>query len=63
MNYKISKLEKKLAIKLKSKYLLSQALTHKSKNSHFNNERLEFLGDRVINLILSEALLDLYPND
>ena len=63
MNYKISKLEKKLAIKLKSKYLLNQALTHKSKNSHFNNERLEFLGDRVIDLILSEALLDLYPND
>ena len=37
------------------------ALTHKSYNSQFNNEKLEFLGDRVIALALSKKIFDLYP--
>ena len=40
----------------KNKKLLDEAITHKSVNSDFNNERLEFLGDSVISLIVSEAL-------
>ncbi len=62
MTININKLEKKLQIKVKNKNLLVEALTHKSIDQNFNNERLEFLGDRVIGLILSKKLLDLYPN-
>jgi len=58
----IKNLERKLKINLKKKSLLLEALTHKSSNSEINNEKLEFLGDRVIALILSKKLIDLYPN-
>ena len=50
-------------INLKNKSLLIEALTHKSSNILKNNEKLEFLGDRVIGLILSKKLFDLYPNE
>ena len=62
MNEKIKNIEKSLSIKIKNKSLLIEALTHKSANQEFNNEKLEFLGDRVIGLILSKKLIDLYPN-
>jgi len=62
MNEKIKNIEKSLSIKIKDKSLLVEALTHKSANQEFNNEKLEFLGDRVIGLILSKKLIDLYPN-
>ena len=61
MNSSIPRLEKILSIKMKNASLLSRALTHKSANQQFNNERLEFLGDRVIGLILANELVDLYP--
>ena len=57
------KFEKNFKIKLKNKVLLEQAFTHKSKNKDLNNEKLEFLGDRVIGLILSKKIIDLYPNE
>ena len=59
----INKFEDKLKIKIKDKKLLEQALTHKSASKNFNNEKLEFLGDRVIGLVLSKKLYDLYPNE
>jgi len=59
----IRNFEKKLKIKLKDKSLLVKAITHKSANQVENNEKLEFLGDRVIGLVLSKKLLDLYPNE
>ena len=59
----IQKIEKSLKVKFKDKLLLISALTHKSADQKKNNEKLEFLGDRVIGLILSKKLLDLYPND
>ena len=62
MNEKVKNIEKSLSIKIKNKSLLIEALTHKSANQKFNNEKLEFLGDRVIGLILSKKLIDLYPN-
>ena len=62
MTINISKFQKDLKIKFKKKSLLVKALTHKSSNKNFNNEKLEFLGDRVIGLILSKKLIDLYPN-
>ena len=50
----IYKFQKNQKIKFKNKSLLIEALTHKSSNKDFNNEKLEFLGDRVIGLILSK---------
>ena len=60
---KINKLQKDLKIKFKNESLLIKALTHKSFNQRSNNEKLEFLGDRVIGLVLSKKLFDLYPNE
>ena len=62
MNLDCQKLEKCLKIKMQNKSLLIEALTHKSAILKINNEKLEFLGDRVIGLILSKKLIDLYPN-
>ena len=59
----INKFQKSLKIKFKNESLLIESLTHKSANKDFNNEKLEFLGDRVIGLILSKKLIDLYPNE
>ena len=61
MKIDIYKLKKDLKIRFKKKSLLTQALTHKSADQKNNNEKLEFLGDRVIGLVLSKKLFDLYP--
>ena len=63
MNLNIQKFEKRLKINMKNKALLIEALTHKSANRETNNEKLEFLGDRVIGLILSKKMFDLYPKE
>lgn len=57
------KLEDKISIKFKNKELLSLSLTHKSFNHLSNNEKLEFLGDRVLALVLSKKLFSLYPQE
>jgi len=60
-------LEKKLGFKFKNKDLLTQAFTHRSyinENPNFNlshNERLEFLGDAVMELIVTEHLFKEFP--
>lgn len=56
-------LENKINIKFKNKRLLSQSLVHKSSDILPNNEKLEFLGDRVLGLVLSKKLFSLYPNE
>ena len=61
INYQI--LEKKINFKFKNVKLLVQCLTHKSFNSIDNNEKLEFLGDRVLGLIISKKLLEIYPEE
>jgi len=63
MNIKISLLEKKIGINFKDKKLLIKSLTHKSFNSSNNYEKLEFLGDRVLGLIISKTLLEIFPED
>ena len=63
MNFNIKKFEKRLKIKMRNKSLLINALTHKSANQKSNNERLEFLGDRVIGLVLSNKLFEIYPKE
>jgi len=52
-----------LKVNFKNKLLIKSALTHKSANQKNNNEKLEFLGDRVLGLVLSRKLFDLYPNE
>ena len=63
MTFYIYKYKKFLKIDFKNKSLIQSALTHKSANQKNNNEKLEFLGDRVLGLVLSKKLFDLYPNE
>ena len=56
-------LEKKINIKFKNTNLLIQSLTHKSHNSLKNNEKIEFLGDRVLGLVIAKKLLEIYPDE
>jgi ribonuclease-3 len=58
----ISKLEKCLAYEFKDKNLIIEALTHKSFKKPYSNERLEFLGDAVLNLIVGEYLYNKFPD-
>tara|TARA_B100000674_G_scaffold387887_1_gene331467 strand:- start:19 stop:687 length:669 start_codon:yes stop_codon:yes gene_type:complete len=61
INYLI--LEKKLKISFKDKNLLRQSLTHKSFDKDNNNEKIEFLGDRVLGLVIAKRLLEIYPKE
>ena len=63
MSINVSLLEKKIGINFKNKNILIRSLTHKSFNSEDNNEKLEFLGDRVLGLTISKKLLEIFPND
>ncbi len=56
-------LEKKIKVFFKNKNLLIQSLTHKSYNKEINNEKLEFLGDRVLGLVIAKKLLEIYPDE
>ena len=56
-------LEKKLKINFKNKHLLKQSLTHKSFDKINNNEKIEFLGDRVLGLVMAKKLLEIYPDE
>jgi ribonuclease-3 len=56
-------LEEKLGHVFTDKALLRRALTHASANAAISNERLEFLGDRVLGLVMAEKLHALYPDD
>ena len=58
-----SKLESEINYTFKNKSLLKKALTHKSSNNFENNEKLEFLGDRVLALVISKKVYLLYPNE
>ena len=63
MKIDYSNLEKKIKIIFKNKNLLIESLTHKSFNKSTNNEKIEFLGDRVLGLIIAKKLLEIYPNE
>src|SRR5579862_7398257 len=58
-----SDLEERLGHKFADRDLLKRALTHSSANAKKSNERLEFVGDRVLGLIVAEDLHRLYPDD
>ena len=63
MEKKIKELEKIIKYNFKKSSLLKKALTHKSLDNNNNNEKLEFLGDRVLGLIISEKLLNKFPDE
>jgi ribonuclease-3 len=54
-------LQKSLGYQFKNEKLITEALTHRSYSKDFNNERLEFLGDAVMDLIVGEYLFFLFP--
>ena len=56
-------LEKKIKITFKNKDLLKKSLTHKSINKKNNYEKIEFLGDRVLGLVMAKKLLEIYPDE
>ena len=56
-------LEKKIKISFKDKKLLHLAFTHKSFDTKNNNEKLEFLGDRILGFVIAKKLLEIYPDD
>jgi len=58
-----AKLEQKINIKFKDQELLKKSLIHKSHDNNINNEKLEFLGDRVLGLVLAKTLLKIYPEE
>ena len=55
--------QKRIGINFHNQKLLTKCFTHKSYNAVENNEKLEFLGDRVLGLIISQNLLKFFPND
>ena len=62
----MSPLEEKIGYKFRNPLLMAEALTHSSlrhetKQSHFDNQRLEFLGDAVLELLFTEHLFTLFP--
>lgn len=61
-------LETILGYKFRNSLLLAEALTHPSlayeaKRLTFDNQRLEFLGDAVIQLVLTEHIYSMFPED
>ncbi len=56
----VERLQKTLGYQFNKPALLSQALTHRSYSNN-NNERLEFLGDGVLNFIVAHQLFDRFP--
>ena len=56
-------LQKKINVKFKNLNLLTHSLTHKSFDTNRNNEKIEFLGDRVLGLVIAKKLLETYPDE
>ena len=63
---RMQSLEDRLCYKFRNSLLMAEALTHpslayESERPHFDNQRLEFLGDAVLQLVLTEHLFRLFP--
>ena len=63
MKINYSNLEKKIKTKFKDKKMLIRSLTHKSYDKNNNYEKIEFLGDRVLGLVIAKKLLEIYPEE
>jgi len=62
MNKDLKTLQKRLGYQFENQNLIIEALTHKSYKKPYNNERLEFLGDAVLDLIVGEYLFFKFKN-
>ncbi len=63
MTDRFKDLENLIKYKFNSKNTLKKSLTHKSFDENINNEKLEFLGDRVLGLVISKILLEKFPDE
>ena len=63
MKNRIKEFEIILGYNFKNEEFIKRALTHKSFDNLYNNEKLEFFGDRVLGLIISKKLIEVYPNE
>ena len=63
MKTSLTILEKKLKLKFSDQKIFIKSLTHKSFDSINNNEKIEFLGDRVLGLVIAKKLLEIYPDE
>ena len=63
MKVNTANLEKSLKLKFVDQKTLIKSLTHKSFDSNDNNEKIEFLGDRVLGLVIAKKLLEIYPEE
>ena len=66
-NFPMEPLESRIKYKFRNSLLLAEALTHpslayESQRPHFDNQRLEFLGDAVLQLVITNALYALFPH-
>ena len=59
----LSKLEEQIQHGFKDQNLLKTALTHSSAAAGYNYERLEFLGDRVLGLVIAQMLYARFPDE
>jgi ribonuclease-3 len=64
----LNPLEQRIGHKFRNSLLLAEALTHPSlghetQRHHFDNQRLEFLGDAVLQLVITEHLYKLFPRE
>lgn len=62
-SHPLFELEQKIGYRFRNAAYMEQALTHSSKSGSSNNERLEFLGDRVLNLVMAHALYEQFPQE
>ncbi|WP_297433311.1 ribonuclease III [Sulfurimonas sp.] len=62
MHKNVETLEKDLGYEFEDKKLIIEALTHKSYKQPYDNERLEFLGDAVLDLVVGEYLFKKFKN-
>jgi len=63
MQENLKKLQKIINVKFKNINILKNAITHKSHDNENNYEKLEFLGDRILGLVISKKLIDLYKDE
>lgn len=63
LSHPLFELEQRIGYRFKNSGYMEQALTHSSKSGAANNERIEFLGDRVLNLVMAHTLYEQFPSE
>lgn len=61
ISHPLFELEQRIGYRFRNSGCMEQALTHASKSGAANNERIEFLGDRVLNLVMAHVLYEQFP--